>query len=318
MKKTKNIGLFVLLIIQAALIIYLYQPGRNNAPAAAALFSGLSTDTINSFTITDDSGKSVHLGKTADHWTVGDKYPADVSKIKTIIDRIAKLKNSRLVSRSKGSHSRLKVGEQMFNRKVTMKDSSGKDITFFLGTSPSSKAIHLRRAGDDDVYEVSGLTAWQLQAENESWWQTKYVTVNPADLQSLTISHDSGSAAKGKENISLSRDAKGNWQLTGAPAGSKLDEKRIGRLLDTISEISITGYEEKDFTPQSKAISTITYKTKNKSFDLQIWAKKGEKVGTQIIKNSASKFYAKVSSYILKDTLELKQADLITKPEPKL
>jgi len=318
MNKAKNIGLSVLLIIQAALIIYLYLPGRNNAPAAAALFNGLSTETINSLTITDDSAKSIHLDKTAEHWTVGDnKYPADTSKIKTIIERIAKLKNSRLVSRSKGSHSRLKVGEQMFKRKVTMKGSTGKDITFFLGTSPSSKTIHLRRAGDDDVYEVSGLTAWQLQAENKSWWQAKYVTVNPADLQSLTISHDSASTAKGKGNISLNRDAKGNWQLSGAPAGSKLDEKRIGSLLETVGEISITDYEDKAFTPQGQAISTITYKTKDKSFALQIWAKKDDKANSQIIKNSASKFYAKVSSYILKDTLELKQADLITKTEPK-
>jgi hypothetical protein len=306
MNKAKNTGLFILLIIQAALIVYLYQPGRNTAPTAAPLFADLQADNIKNITITDDSAKSVRLQQAAGHWSVGaENYPADDSKIKGIIERIAKLKNSRLVSRSKGSHSRLKVGEQMFNRKVAMTDNDGKDITFFLGTSPSSKAIHLRRAGNDEVYEVSGLTAWQLQADNESWWQTKYVTINPADLQSLTI--------KGKENISLSRDAKGDWQLADAPAGSTLDNKRIGELLDTISEISITGYESHDFTPPGKPLATITYKTKDKNFDLQIWAKKDNKVDKQIIKNSNSKFYAKVSSYILKDTLELKQNELIQK-----
>ncbi|NOX24769.1 MAG: DUF4340 domain-containing protein [Deltaproteobacteria bacterium] len=308
MNTKKNIGLLVLLIVQAALIIYLYQPGRNAAQPAAAIFNGLRADMIKSLTITDDSAKSVHLTKVAGHWTVGENnYPADSSKIKGIMRRLSKLKKSRLVSRSRGSHSRLKVGEQMFRRKVTMTKGNGKKLTFFLGASPSSKTIYLRRAGDNDVYEVSGLTTWQLQTDNNSWWQTQYVTVNQAKLQSLTI--------KGKGNITLTRTTKGNWQLTGAPANSKMNSKRLGKLLDTISDIFITGYEAKDFTPPGKAAATIAYKTKNKNFKLQIWAGKDKKADTQIIKNSMSKFYAKISSYILQDTLKLKQADLLTKPK---
>jgi len=308
MNTKKNIGLFILLLVQAALIVYLYQPGRNAAPPSAPLFNGLNADNVRTLSITDDSAKSVRLTKTATGWTVGDNnYPADGSKIKGIIERISKLKNSRLISRSKGSHSRLKVGKEMFKRRVTMTGSAGKDITFFLGSSPSAKAIYLRRAGDNDVYEVSGLTAWQLQTDNDSWWQTKYISIDQAKLQSLTI--------KGKEDISLSRNAKGGWQLAGAPAGSKLDKAGIRKLLDTISEISITGYKAPDFAPHGKAVATITYKT-TKKFNLQIWPKKDKKADEQIIKTSAAKFYAGVSSYVLRDVLALKRADLLTKPKP--
>ena len=202
MNTKKNIGLFILLLVQAALIVYLYLPGRNAAPPSAPLFGGLNANNVKTLSISDDSAKSVHLSKTAAGWTVGDdNYPADGGKIKGIIERIAKLKNSRLVSRSKGSYSRLKVGKQMFKRRVSMTTGSGgKNITFFLGSSPSSRTIYLRRAGDNDVYEVSGLTAWQLQTDNDSWWQTKYVSVEQDKLQGLTI--------KGKEKISLSRNAK--------------------------------------------------------------------------------------------------------------
>ncbi len=41
MTKAKNIGLFILLIIQAALIVYLYRPGQGAPPRAMSLFSGL-------------------------------------------------------------------------------------------------------------------------------------------------------------------------------------------------------------------------------------------------------------------------------------
>lgn len=307
MNKSINIGLFVLLIIQAALIVYLYRPGQNNAPPAASLFSGLQADTVNALVITDDNGKSVHLTKSDDHWTVGDnQYPADNDKVKNIIDRIAKLQSGRLVARSKGSHSRLKVGDRMYNRKVVMTAAGQKDITFFLGTAPSSKSIHLRRAGDDDVYEVSGLSSWELPADEESWWQTKYVALNPTDIQGLTLS--------GSETISLHRDAKGDWQLAEAPAATTLDNKKMANLLRAVSKISISAYENKDFTPHGKPVATITYKTKDKSFDLTIWPQ-DKKANEQVIKTSTARFYAKVRPYTLKEVLDLKKADLV-KPVP--
>ncbi len=314
MNKAKNIGLFVLLIIQAALVVFLYRPGQNNAPPASFLFSDLKIATINSLVITDENAKSVHLAKAAGHWTVGNaNYPADNDKIKNILERIVKLKSARLVSRSKGSHSRLKVGEQIFNRKVVMTDTDGKEIIFFLGTAPASKAIHLRRANADEVYQISGLSSWELLAEENSWWQTKYVALNPADIQGLTIN--------GSTTISLHRDTKGNWQLTDAPTDSNLDNKKIADLLDTVCEISISGYEDKDFTPQDKAATTITYQTKDKSFDLAIWPK-DEKASEQIIKYTSAQFYAKVHPYTLRTALELKKLDLVkpkpaSKPEPK-
>jgi len=309
MNKAKNTGLFVLLIIQAALIVYLYRPGRNAAPPATALFSGLHPDAVTSFTITEDTGKTIQLTKIKQVWTVGpNNYPGDTNKINKMLKRIAELKSSHLVSRTKGSHSRLKVGDELFVRKIVL---SGPDlkkaITFFLGTAPSAKTIHLRRAGDDDVYEVSGLSTWQLQADNNSWWQTKYVTVNPADLQSLTLSNSA--------NITLQRDAKGNWQLADTPAGAKLNSKRLSELLNSVSEISVSGYEPRDFKPHGKAIAVLNYKTKDKSFALQIWPK-DDKSNQQVVKNSQARFYAKLEPYILKDTLELKRSELLLKTPP--
>lgn len=309
MNKAKNTGLFILLIIQAALIVYLYRPGQNAPPPATALFSDLQPGKVTSFTITEQTGKTITLTKVKQAWTVGSSnYPGDNDKINHMLKRIADLKSSRLVSRTKGSHSRLKVGEELFNRKIALSGPDGqKAITFFLGTSPGAKTVYLRRAGDVDVYEVSGLSTWQLQADNNSWWQEKYVEVNPADLQSLTFT--------GPDKITLQRDPKGNWQLADAPADRKLDTKRVEELLNTVSDISVSGYEDKDFKPHGKPMATLTYKTKDKDFNLQIWPT-DKKAGEQIVKNSQARFYAKLEPYILKDALSLKKSALMIKAPP--
>jgi len=310
MNKAKNTGLVILFIIQAALIVYLYRPGRNAPPPATALFNGLQPDTIISLTITEDTGKTISLTKIKQTWTLGSNgYPGDNDKINNIIKRIANLKSSRLVSRTKGSHSRLKVGDKLFNRRIVLSGPDRKKaITFFLGTAPDAKVIHLRRAGDDDVYDVSGLSFWQLQANSDSWWQTKYVMVNSDDLQSLALT-------KSGNKITLQRNAKGNWQLAGAPADCKLDGKRVAELLNTVSEISVSGYENKDFKPHGKAMATLTYKTRDKSFNLQIWPT-DKKTDEQIVKNSQARFYAKLEPYVLKNTLELKKTQLLLKAPP--
>ncbi len=308
MTKAKNTGLFILLIIQAALIVYLYRPGQGVPPPATLLFSGLHPKTVTSFTITDNTGKTLNMVKIKQAWTVGpDGYPGDNDKINNMIRLVAGLKSSRLVSRTKGSHSRLKVGEELFNRKIVLSGPDRKKaVTFFLGTAPSAKTIYLRRAGEDDVYEVSGLSAWKLPTDKESWWQVKYVAVNPADLQSLTLT------LTNHGEISLQRGAKGNWRLDGAPANRKLDKNRVTELLNTVCKISVSGYEGKNFTPHDKAVATITYKTRDKTFELRIWPE-NTKTNEQVVKNSQARFYARLEPYILKDTLELKKSDLLLK-----
>ncbi|GBE13482.1 hypothetical protein BMS3Bbin14_00490 [bacterium BMS3Bbin14] len=307
MTKAKNTGLFILLIIQAALIVYLYRPGQGAPPPATLLFSGLRPEMVTSFTITDNMGKTISLAKIKQAWTVGsDGYPGDNDKINNLVRRIAGLKSSRLVSRTRGSHSRLKVGDELFNRKIVLSGPDRKKaVTFFLGTAPSARTIYLRRAGEDDVYEVSGLSIWKLQTDKESWWQRKYVAVKNADLQSLTLTNHG-------KIISLQRDAKGNWQLAGTPADRKLDRNRVTKLLNSVCRISISGYEGKNFAPRDKAIATITYKTRDKTFKLRIWPK-NNKANEQVIKNSQSRFYARLEPYILQDTLELKKSDLLLK-----
>lgn len=312
MNKTKNIGLFILLLIQAGLIVYLYQPSASAKPAAA-IFADLQPQKVNAITITDENGKTITLRREGNGWLVGaDKFPGNGEKIERIIKKIATLKQTRLVARSKGSRVRLKVGGKLFNRKITLSAKAGNKLTFFLGTAPSSKSVHLRREGDDNIYQVSGLSTWQLGVDNSSWWQTKYIDIKPEDLTALSL--------KGKKNIELSRDGKKAWRAAGAGAGQEVNTPRLNGFISTVCALDVTSYQAADFKPQGKAMAVITYKYKtgaeSKTLELKIWPPNA-KTSDQLIKSSASKFYARLPSYILKEPLGLSSSDFLQNKKQK-
>lgn len=301
----KNIILAALLVAQVALIAFLYRPGQQAAPVAANLFPSLTPDQVSGLTVTDDQGKTLTLVKK-EGWqiTPGD-LPADKAKIEGLLKKFAELKGSRLVSQTAASHSRLKVGETNFNRKVEFSQGDKKTL-FFLGTSPSSKSIHLRLAEAKEVYQINDLSAWEFQAENESWWQGKYLSLPQADLTGLTIANAQGT-------IDLVKEEKKGWQLKAEP-DTTLDGKRVETVVNALSEITISSYLAKEFTPQGEPVATVTYRTKAGETTLKVWAKEKPEDPEQVVKASTTAFPAKVKEYAVKEAVEVKLAGLKAKP----
>ncbi len=307
MNKIKNLVLFVLLVLQAALIAFLYRPGQNTAPAAANLFKALSPAQLTGLVITDDQGKSISLIKK-EGWQISQgEFPADQAKIEGLIKKLADMKSSRLVSQTSGSHARLKVADSAFNRKVELNLGDAKTV-FFLGTSPSAKSIHLRLAEAKEVYQINDLAAWEVQTDKESWWQSKYVSQPAANLTGLTIANAVGV-------IELSYDAtKKAWQLKDSPEVA-LDTKRLETLINSVSDITTAAYLAKDFSPKGQPLATVTYQAKEgAATTLQIWAKTKQEDNDQAVKVSSSPFYAKIKEYAVKDALEIRREALIATP----
>ncbi len=300
----KNTVLLVLLVVQAALIAFLYRPGRDAAPVAANLFKGLTPAQLTAMTVTDDQGKSISLVKKEGWRITPGEFPADQGKIEGLLKKMAAMKSSRLVSQTQGSHVRLKVADTDFNRKVELSLGDKKTV-FFLGTAPSSKSIHLRLAEAKEVYQVNDLSAWEIQADNESWWQTKYLSQPVADLTGLTVANAAGP-------IELARDGKKGWQLKANPE-TALDAKEVETLVNSVSEISIASYLAKEFTPKGTPLATITYQTKDGATTLQVWPQEKPEDGDQVIKASNSPFYAKIKNYLLKQALEVRLDQLKAK-----
>jgi len=305
MNTPKNILLIVLLALQIALIAFLYRPGQQVVAAAGNLFPALAPGQLTGLTITGEQGKTLSLVKKEGWQIVPGEFPADQAKIEALIKKLAEVKASRLVSQTKSSHARLKVAEGDFNRKVEISQGESKTL-FYLGTSPSAKSIHLRLDGAKEVYQINDLAAWELGVEQESWWQTKYLSQPTKELTGLSINNPAGT-------IALVNDAeKKAWQIKDK-ADTPLDPKRLEPLLNAIGEIGVDAYLAKDFAPKGKAVATVTYQGKAGEVTLSIWGKDKPEDGNQVIKSSSSAFYAKAKDYVVKAILESKLDGLIAK-----
>lgn len=301
----KNTVLALLLVAQVALIAFLYRPGQNAAPVATDLFPGLSPEKVRGITITDDQGKTLALTNT-EGWQISPEgFPADQTKIDALVKKLAGLKSQRLVSQTTSSHARLKVAEGSFNRKVEL--ALGADTTVvYLGTSPSSKSIHLRLADAKEVYQVNDLSAWEVATEKENWWQTRYVDQPLDSLTAVTIANAQGT-------VELVSDGKKGWQLKDK-AETTLDSKRVEMVATSVTTMTIASYLPKEFTAKGEPVATITYQTKDGATTLQIWAKEKTDDQEQVVKLSSSNWYAKAKEYVVKEAVELKEASLIAKP----
>lgn len=305
MNTPKNILLIVLLALQIALIAFLYRPGQQVAATAGNLFPALTPGQLTGLTITGEQGKTLSLVKKEGWQIVPGDFPADQAKIEALIKKLAEIKASRLVSQTKSSHARLKVADGDFNRKVEVSQGEGK-TTFYLGTSPSAKSIHLRLSEAKEVYQINDLAAWELGIEKESWWQSKYLSQPAKELTGFSLSNQAGT-------ITLVNDAeKKAWQLKDSSTTS-LDPKRLEPLLNAISEIGIDAYLAKDFAPKGKAVATVSYQGKEGEITLSIWPKDKPEDGNQVIKASNSPFYAKAKDYVVKAILETKLDSLLVK-----
>jgi hypothetical protein len=307
-KKNIITTLTVLLVLQGVLIALLYRPAPDQSPPAVALMATVDVKTISAMRITDENGRTVTLQKQGPEWTVGEeKFPADKASVELIIAQISGLESARLVSRTKSSHNRLKVGDGMFNRKVVLGSEKG-DVTFFMGTAPSSKSVHLRVAGQNETYQVTGISAWELQADSESWWETNYLQLEPEAIQAVTITNGNGI-------INLTRDADTKqWQAAGEGISGGLDQNKVSVLLEVSAKIAISDYLPKDFAMATPPVCTIEYLVDNKNVALQIWPKSAEE--DHVVKLSGAAFYAKMRNYSIEEVLDATIQGLVAEEVP--
>ena len=307
MSKQKNILLLGLLLLQVALVIFMYRPNQNTGAPEVQLFEKLNPAEVTAMTISDGDGKSITLQKVSEEWQVGPRqYPGDAENISKIFTKISVIKSSRLITKTKSSHVRLKVADETYDRKIVIV-SPGGEVVFYIGTAPSSKSVHLRKAGDNEVYQVADLSSWEIQPDDASWWQSKYVKVSADDLTGFTLNN-----AHGK--VAFSKDDDGKWKIKGKQPEIETDQKKVEELINSIASISIADYLDKSYSPQGEPEASLVYEAKQGSFTLQIWPKDGED-DDHVTKNSKSSFYAKIRSYILEDVLKSKIADFIVAKE---
>lgn len=325
-----NRTLGILLVAQLVVVGVVYLGGDSpKAPKAEQLFAGLKADDVNLLKVYGDKqGEVVELAKSGDDWLLrsGGDYPAQSDKVKEMIGKLAALSSSETVTEQQSHQRKLEVADDKYQRKVEIQRKGGKPLTFFIGSSPAFKRVHVRLAGEKAVHLAGEFSAWDLSTNAGGWVDTQYFKTDSKQVVSLSLKNNHGT-------ITLTRAAADQaWALEGLPAGQKLKSGDVDGLVNAATAITLEaplgknkqadyGFDnplatltlvtEKPVKAPASAASdagpTAAPAPERQTVTILVGAKVGD---SYYLKASNSPFYVKVGSWVARPLVDKKRTDL--------
>jgi len=203
--------LAALLVVQLALLgLMALRSGGGDDEAARALLPELEAFSPSRIEIQGSADESVTLVRGADGWTLADPagYPVPAEKVDQLLQQLEGLEVRVPVVSSPRYHATFKVTEAEHERRLRIWDSGEADprVDLFLGTSPNVDVSNVRLAGDDRVYEVQGLSTFDLRTEALSWVERKLVDIPLDEVVSVALRNSQG-------QFELGREEGGGWKV---------------------------------------------------------------------------------------------------------
>jgi len=313
-RKKTNLILLILLACQLLLIALLYLPGGEKGQPVVELVPGLAADSVAELSITDATGKTLSLKREPDgNWLIddggSDMFPADAGQIQRIVNTLTSLQSQRLVTRTRSSHIRLQVDDNVFAKKIVFKAKDGKTQTLLLGSSSSPQTIHVRPQATDDVYLASGISTWELDTDRESWWQKGYVQVDRNRLQEVSLQNSHGSFTLRKEG--------GKWHVSGDEPQLEPEPAALDSFLQKINHIAVNSYLGRQYQGKPLDTAALTLTTDQETVTVNIGPPSSGEDNEHVIKSSASPFFATAGSFQIDPLIDMKKEDLQRQAEEK-
>jgi hypothetical protein len=319
--------LAVLLGSQALLLLLVASPwssGSGSAPAAALL------PELQSFVPAriEISGGEEKLALARDEgtWRIEQAggYPVDETKIEALLDKLEKAEVRRPVVRSSRYHEALRVTPEEHERDLRIWDGESGDprVELFVGSSPNYGVNHVRRADRDEVYEVEGLSPWDMRPEASSWLETRLVDVEPDRVRSLALTNAHGT-------FELARGEGGRWSLaSGGSPGAELDDSSVETFVRSIGSLRLSepagradAAKTKEYGLDQPAgrvdLALEPQEGESASFGLTIGGEVAGDDGRRYARVSGSDFAVILARWDAERVLDKKVADLLASKDEK-
>jgi len=179
------------------------------------------------------AGGTVTLQRQDQGWTIAEKggYPADPAKIRQVLLGFAELTLVEPKTRSADSYNRLDVEdpgkEGGHSRLVEIADATGGKLgALIVGKrrpdrlGSGADGLYIRRPSDAQSWLAQGSV--ELPTEIKDWLDKKIVSIAPARISKVTLTHEDGST------LVIARDKEdGKFAVEGAPADSKFKSDAV-------------------------------------------------------------------------------------------
>jgi hypothetical protein len=278
MNKTIRL-LATLLGIQLLFALGLQFTGTNLAATASngnAPLITIDKDKVDHFTIEGPDAAKVILTKVEGNWQLPERhnFPADANKVKRLLGRLEGLKRGQPVTTTSGAHSRFKVTDDTFERRITLAAGGQTLARLYLGTSPGIRQVHARVDDQKPVYAVE-LETYDVPAAADGWEDKTLLEIPKTEIQSIDVAglhlarmvesvttkgstpKDSGPATKGSSENSPEEGVKPPaqpeptqpaWQATGLVKDEIINRDAVNKLAGLLADLrfsSVAGWEAK-------------------------------------------------------------------------
>ncbi|MDQ4077010.1 MAG: DUF4340 domain-containing protein [Chloroflexota bacterium] len=310
----RNQYLTALLVVQLALAVLTFWPRSATSEAAAGpLLDDFEAGEVTAFTVSDADGNRIELAREGDEWVLpeADDFPANSSQVETFLGKVAKLQKNRLVTQTEGSHARLMVAEDEFERLVELRLEDGNTERLFIGSSGGPSATHVRLANEPEVYLTGDLAVWDANTQPGSWVDTTYVSVPLTETVGLTLQNTNGTFEFSKEGES--------WTMEGLDEDETFNEEALTSMLGQITSLQMVRplgkTEDASYGLDDPRAEAILETEAGEMYTLAIGAEDSEDL-TAVAKWSESPYYVRISDATANSLVDKTEADFIQSPTP--
>ncbi len=312
----RNQILTLLLVVQLALVGYLFRPSAGNSGPAGKLLGDLKLTDVTAISV-KEKDKNVKMSKSGDNWVLPDNgdFPVETVKVTDLISKLLTIDTSRLVASNSSSYNRLKVADDDYVKNIELTTSDGKTHSLLIGTSPSARTTNVRVGGSNAVYTTGKIAASDISTDLSGWINTTYVQVPEAQAQHLGIQNASG-------KLSFTRVNTTTWTLDGLTGSEVFNQNNFSTVLTRLGSMQMIGPEGKAVKPEyglekPSAVISVTYQAPNEQpqgLTLTVGAKDADGKN-YYAKSSASDFIVKIATFTL-DQFVTDTRDRYLQPPP--
>jgi hypothetical protein len=285
-----------LLVLQILFAVGLFwgnaHTAQNNDKRTLFSFEQKEIDRV----VISNSSSTVTLNKSDQKWVLPDlqQLPVNENKLSALLDKLTQLNPGWPVATTKKSHPRFEVAEDNFQRKVQLFRNGNLIEEFFVGTTPSFRKGHVRRANDNAIYSVT-LNSYELPVDNTQWLDTSLLSA-----KDITV-------IRGSDFLLRKNGGKWNLDLVDKNTNTRVPElegSKADNLASTLKSLRILGVAiEKDIVNESQVKTIEVTGSSNWRYELLEQSKK-----YYIRRNDiASLFTLSKSDYELLANIDLSQ-----------
>ncbi|MFO7324160.1 MAG: DUF4340 domain-containing protein [Pseudomonadota bacterium] len=158
----------------------------NRAPSAAGQpLLEVEVAQVDEVIVEGPKDARVMLRRSGEDWLVDGAFPAQSSKVKTLLEDLAKVVAGAPVATSNAAAARFRVSDEDFERRITLQGSGRQLARLYLGSSPGFRRVHARRGEDNEVYEIA-FSAFDVPDSAGGWQDRDLLKMPLEEIEAIT------------------------------------------------------------------------------------------------------------------------------------